>query len=168
MKPNIEAWQRDAWKVHPKLNVPGKFPSAVMFALFDSDPREKFSDIWKQSADAEISLRENLHPPMTSALLHESLLFAAWDQVFHRTPGDRVALLFNRSRDNSMASSSQSESTIEIMVSSNEAADSKWLVTRASWYDGKAVCWCIPINVQQGQTTDVDLTVQNMVTIGAN
>jgi len=165
---SMEDFKKESWGILPVLDVPGLFPPAVMFSFLDSDPRSKYRDTLNRMSQAQNEQKMVPTPPMSHELMRQSLISAAWDSVFHDVPGDRVALLYRNtsqnvsSEDNGQAAPPVAPSYAVGIVSTGPAG-TKWLVTRATRFEGKPVCWCKPVEVEKGKTTDVTLTLQDMI-----
>jgi hypothetical protein len=170
MTGSMDNFRKESWGVHPTLDVADLFPPAIMFSIHSADPRSKYRGALKQMSERETPLDANPPPSLTPELMRQGLLAAAWDAVFHEVPGDRIALLYqNEGRQLSGESASHGgkamASTYSVMIKSTEPPGPKWLVTRAAQVKGKAVCWCIPVEVEKGKTTDIKLTAQNVTAL---
>lgn len=165
MKKTIEDFAKEAWGVHPMLNVSGLFPPAVLFSILDSDPRPKF----KEALQKLLAIRQQQEPGIESSidphLMHQSQLSAAWDSVLHDVPGDRIGLLYGGEERH--GADETIVRTSAVMIKSTALPGSKWFVTRAVRLREKAMCWCIPVEVEKGRTTEVALTENNIITLEA-
>ena len=74
-----------------------------------------------------------------------------WDNCFKNVTGENVALLTNR----------PGASSSGIVISSNEPAGKKWVVTKCVDIDQRPYCWCIPVDVKIGKQADVKLDKSN-------
>jgi hypothetical protein len=168
MTDSIEFFKKESWGVRPVLDVPNQFPPAVMFSILDSDPRPKYRDILNRRL--EVQKEQKLEPssPLTPHQMRQGLITSAWDSAFHDVPGDKVGLLYrNFGRQVSSEAASQEATPLTtayvVGIVSTEPAGTRYLVTRASHFEDRVVCWCIPVEVDKGKHTDVMLTVQNMI-----
>ena len=163
-----EYFMKESWGVHPVLDVPDQIPPAVMFSILDFDPRLKYRDILNQMSQA---LKErNMEPAAatTPQLMKQGLLIAAWDLVFHSIPGDKMALLYHDAGSEVSGEAADQRAktparTYAVMIKSTESAGRKWVVTRATFFEDRPVCWCEPVEVEKGKTIDVRLTVKKMI-----
>jgi hypothetical protein len=162
---STEDFRRESWGVHPVLDVPELFPPAVMFSLLDSDPRSKYRDILQRMSEKQDQQALEPSPPLTPHLMRQGLLSVAWDAVFHEVPGDKIALLYRKEGRQASSEAEGGGPTYSVMIRSTESKGTKWLVSRAAQFEGKAVCWCTSVNVEKGDNTDVSLTLQNMIAL---
>ncbi len=168
MSSNTEDFTKESWRLHPILDVPDLFPPAVMFGILDGDPRSTYRDtLQRQSAKWD---QHEFEPPplLTPEMMRQAMLRVAWDSVFHEVPGDKMALLHRNEGRQAGGEGVSGDATIGVLIGSNGPAGTKWLVTRATQFEGKTVCWCVPVDVQKGKKADVLLTVQNMITLDAD
>jgi hypothetical protein len=168
MVDGFEFFKKESWGIRPILDVSDQFPPAVMFSILDSDPRSKYRDTLKKMSEAQNLQRLEPAPFLTPQLMRQGLLSAAWDSVFHDVPGDRVALLYRNASQNVKTEVEDQDATPVVRVNvvgivSTEPVGTKWLVTRATRFEDKPVCWCKPVEVEKGKTTDVKLTVQDII-----
>lgn len=165
---SMEDFKKESWRIRPVLDVPDQLPPAVMFSILDSDPRPKYRDVLNRKSQVQKEQKLEPTPHLTPQLMRQGLLSVAWDSVFHDVPGDKVGLVyrnFGRQVSSEVTSQGATPVTITHMVGivSTEPAGTKWLVTRASRFEERVVCWCIPVEVEKGKDTEVMLTGQNMI-----
>ncbi len=165
---SIEEFKREAWSLHPILDVPTLYPPAVLFSVLDSDPRPRYRDQLNKMREKSREQVSDSDSPLDARLMRQSQLSVAWDSVFHEVPGDRIALLFqNQERPGSQQGPPKESGSVgpayAVMIKSNAPPGTKWLATRSTRFKGQLVCWCIPVELEMGKTTDVSLTMQNMI-----
>jgi hypothetical protein len=167
---SMEDFQREAWGLRPILDVPGLYPPAVLFTILDSDPRPKYRDQLKriqEKADRQVS--DSGSSP-DAKLMQQSQLSAAWDLVFRDVPGDRITLLFqNPERPASQQGVPKESGSVgpayAVMIKSNAPPGTKWLATRSTRLMDQVVCWCLPVELETGKSTDVALTLRNIIVL---
>ena len=157
---HVEEFQNQAWRLIPKLDMPELFPSAVMFSILESDPHSKYRTALQKATNAQAGKGFEPPPPLTGAQIQQLTLRAAWDSVFHDVPGDRIGLLIQNP-----GTKTANPVQYAVLIGSTEPPGSRWMVTRATEHGGKTVCWCLPVNVETGKTTEVVLTAENMITL---
>jgi hypothetical protein len=154
----------EAWAVNPRLDMPDLFPPAVMFSIHDSDPQVKFKDALGRLSEAKHHHTLGPLPQLTPSMMRQLTLRSAWDSVFHHIPGDRMVLLCQIPALPSGAK--PGEHTVHaVVIKSTEPAGKKWIATRATEFHGKAVCWCVPVDVEKGTRVEVVLTADTMITL---
>ena len=156
--------QSEAWGLKPKLDMPELFPPAVMFSIHDSDPRLKFKNSLGRLTEAKSHGKLGPLPDVTPSMMQQLTLRSAWDSVFHDVPGDRMGLICQDS-DLSAGATLTNHIVHAVMIMSTEPAGKKWIVTRATEFRGKSVCWCVPVDVEKGVRSEVVLTAENMITL---
>jgi|WetSurMetagenome_2_1015567.scaffolds.fasta_scaffold637024_1 hypothetical protein len=156
--------QREAWSLNPTLDMPELSPPAVMFSIHDSDPLVKFKAALVRLSDAMVHQKLGDLPHVTPSMMKQLTLRSAWDSVFHDVPGDRMGLL---SQNPGLSpSGNQGEAIVHaVVIMSTEHGGKKWVVTRATEFHGKSVCWCVPVDVEKGMRSEVVLTSANMTTL---
>jgi hypothetical protein len=168
MNGSMEDFRKQAWGVHPVLNVPDTFQPALIFSILDRDPRAKHEENRQRMSGNRGQQEAEPTPPMTPELLRELHLIVSWDTVFHDVPGDKMSLLFRNEGRQSGEQAGTPDRMYSVVIKSTEPPSTKWLVTRAAQFEGKAVCWCVPLEVEAGTNTEVLLTPQNMIRLGSN
>jgi hypothetical protein len=99
-------------------------------------------------------------------MLRQAMLSAAWDSLFKDVPGDKVGLLFRNEGGQGNDDDQEEQGPIHaVFIKSNEPDGKKWLLTRASQFEGRVVCWCVPFEVRKGDQTEVQLTEENMTVL---
>ncbi|RPH36658.1 hypothetical protein EHM92_04120 [bacterium] len=162
----IEEFRQESWRLHPSLDFEDLFPPAVLFAVFESDPRPKFKDHLTKIL-GELEKQASASSAADLQDVKQARLSASWDWVFREIPGDQVGLLLPVHGQVTGASRSHAEGqplarVYSIVIGSTSPPGTKWLVTRATRYKQRPVCWCLPINVQKGKVSEVSLSRGNM------
>ena len=156
--------QSESWSLNPKLDMPELFPPAVIFSIHDSDPHAKYKTALMKLNEAQNHHKLGPLPHVTPRMMTQLTLRSAWDSVFHDVPGDRVGLLYQNS--SLPTPNPQKELAVHaVMIKSTGPGGKKWVVTRATEFHGKSVCWCVPVDVEKGKRAEVVLTVDNMITL---
>jgi hypothetical protein len=162
----MEEFRNESWRVHPVLDVPGRFPPAVMFSIMDSDPLLKFKETVKKMSAAQPKDDAEAGSPDQFRLIKQGLLIAAWDSVFREVTGDRVSLVFNSPGDpgpDATRGEKPDIAVFDVVIGSTDLAGKKWVVTKATPFEERRVCWCKSVEVEKGKSIDVPLTAQDMI-----
>ena len=154
----------DAWGLHPTLDMPELSPPAVLFCIQNVDPQPKYKKALEKLTEAREHGRLQHLPAVPPETIKQWTLRSAWDSVFHEVPGDRIGLLC-QSATVSQISSPETSLSHAVLIKSTDAPGKKWIVTRATEFRGKAVCWCVPVEVEVGQRSEVVLSADNMTTL---
>lgn len=154
----------DAWGLHPILDMPELFPPVVLFCILGADPHAKY----KKALDKLTEAREHGHlqhlPAVPPDTIRQWTLRSAWDSLFHEVPGDRVGFLY-QPPNVAQAENPGKPLSHAVLIKSTEPPGMKWIVTRATEFRGKAVCWCVPVDVVLGQRSEVVLSSENITTL---
>jgi hypothetical protein len=162
---DLEDFSRGSWELHPVLDVPDRFPPAVMFSIRDSDPQPEYEKSLRELLEEEGERRVDAGSSVAPEMMRQGMLYMAWDSVFREVPGHRMGLLFRNEGRQAGDEEGEEVATYTVVIKSNEPAGKKWFVTRASRFEGRIVCWCLPIEVHRGTRTAIALTPENMVTL---
>jgi hypothetical protein len=159
---------KNTWRLQPELEVSDLLPPVVLFSLFDADPRVKFSELLRSASEETRLPDARLTAGLDPELLRHGRLTTLWDSLFREVPGDRLGLIYqNRPNGRSRASKKRKARAAAVTVGTLLASDNppgeKWLVTRATLYHQKSVCWCLPVTVATGETKKVKLTPKNLM-----
>jgi hypothetical protein len=149
---NRENRQLETWRIALNLQASDRLPSAVQWAIWDTDPVPAFKARLKK---LEI-YREQLRGAENEAARQEkrkAWLALQWNSGFKEIPGDRLYLLTS---DNPKGG-----------ITSNDRDGKKWIVTKIAMATGKPVCWSIPVEVKYGEEIKVTLTDKNVFDLGA-
>lgn len=163
---------KKTWRLQPELEVPDLLPPVVLFSLFDSDPRVKFVERLRSASEEPNRPDPTLSTDLDPELLRHGRLLSLWDSLFREVPGDRLGLIYQHpSRSRPSASKKRraraTAVTVGTLLASNDPPGEKWLVTRATLYRQKSVCWCLPVTVKTGKTEKVRLTPKNLMDLDA-
>lgn len=153
-----------SWGLHPTLDMPELVPPAVLFSIQDEDPRPKYRNALAKLNEAREEGRLGHLPGVPPGTIKQWTLRSAWDSIFHDIPGDRVALL-SQTPVPSPASGEERALSHVVLIKSSDPPGKKWLVTRAIDHRGKAMCWCIPVDVERGNRAEVVLNAENITAL---
>jgi hypothetical protein len=148
-----------------ELDYPELYPQAVMYSLFDADPRPTFKD--------------NLHVVQSHSslvekddVLRRARLLVAWDMFFDHVAGNRVYLAGPKDKVKQVRDPTTGESKFEmtstgIYISSTRplAATTKWIISRSHSHKDKAIAWALPVGLASGSHSTIVLTKQNCTDI---
>ena len=137
-KEEIADIERTTWCISIDTDVNDLYPAGIQYAILDEDPMpiykanlEKLKSNEKNSADLSITLA------------------VSWDSIFRKVSGDEVALLSPKSEN-------------QFSMRSNKPGGEKWLITKVvTKSDGTFFCWCIPIQVNIGESYTIKLDEKN-------
>jgi hypothetical protein len=156
----------ESWELHPVLDLPDQFPPAVMFTIRDADVRSEYEKALQKLIGQQGQLKVDPLPWEVPEMLRQATLRLAWDSMFKDVPGDKVGLLFrNEGRQGHEDGEEEGDAVYMVLIKSNAPDGRKWIVTRASEFEGRVVCWCVPFEVRKGERTEVELTGENMLTL---
>ncbi len=138
-----------------ELQFSDTYPQAVMYALFDSDPRDSFrSNLakygWEQpSAAADAETRSGR-------------LMAAWDGLFDSVPGSRICVAVPQDVPRFLKDPVTGKQTVQftaslICIASDSPLPSeqtKWLVSRAHSHRGRPGSLVHPCEADQTGTSE--------------
>lgn len=163
---HLVSFGNDAWGLLPRLAMPDLVPPAVMFSLFEEDPRGRYRAALQKLSGTEGHTRAASHPALTPAMMHQLVLRAAWDSVFREVRGDRMGMLCQHV-DVMTGTSADAPRSSVVLIKSTDPPGRRWLATRATEYRGKTVCWCVPFDAVTGDRVDMELNRENMTTLDA-
>lgn len=163
---HLVSFGNDAWGVIPRLEMPDLLPPGVMFSLFEEDPRGRYRAALQKLSGTEGRTGAVSHPALTPAMMHQLVLRAAWDSVFHEVRGDRMGLLCQHGGGSPEFSAEGPRSWV-VLIKSTDPPGRRWLATRATEYRGKTVCWCVPFDAVRGERVDIELSRENMTILDA-
>jgi hypothetical protein len=164
MRADMEDLSKESWELHPVLNVPDRFPPAVMFSIRDADPHSEYEKGLQSLLDNQRE-RGVSSASDVPELMRQGLLQVAWDSVFREVSGDRVGLLFRNEGRQAGEEEGEIVARYSMVLKSNEPEGQKWFVTRAIRFEGRIVCWCVPFEAHKGARVAIGLTEDNMITL---
>ncbi|MEN6406700.1 MAG: M56 family metallopeptidase [Thermoguttaceae bacterium] len=145
--------QPNTWQLAITLDAPNLDPPVAQYALFDKDPLVGYyADVQRNQASYKKRLEQAGTPDKD--IVRTSQMTVLWDLGFKAVNGADLHLLQGTSENGKM-------------VTSNGSDGKKWVVTKTVRIDGKPVCWCVPVHVKKGRTTEVRLTEDNLLHLEA-
>ena len=161
-------FKKNTWRLQPELDVPDLQPPIVLFSVFDSDPRPKYRDNLQSASEKASTPIPDATADVDPQLMRHGQLTALWDSLFHEVPGNKINFLYYDPPAKGSAKSKRAKArkvTVRVatMLASNNPPGTKWVVTRATLYNGRSVCWCLPVTVTMGKTSRIRLTPKNMM-----
>jgi hypothetical protein len=163
---------KNTWRLQPELDVPDLQPPLVLLSVFDSDPRSKYREILQSASKKASTPIPDAAAGIDPQLIRHAQLTAQWDSLFHEVPGDNISFLYHNPPPRGSAKSKRAKGrkvTVRVttMLGSNSPPGTKWVVTRATLYHRKSVCWCLPVRVTMGKTSKIRLTPKNRMDLDA-
>ncbi len=150
-KENMKRIEGETWRIVMDLNMPSLEPQSVQYAILDKDPVPAFMARVERMRTFTGQQLERAGNEARKEQLHAIQMQVSWDLGFREVTGDRLYLLAKRPDRRFSRHSNQS----------NAPAGKKWIVTKTVAIEGKPVCWCIPVDVQTGKSTNVTLENNN-------
>jgi hypothetical protein len=142
-----ERWLRTTWRMNIGLDAPGLRHEAVQWAIFDEDPVPDFQARVERMQSYYRKRIEEAADADAKEMQRSVGMSVSWDLGFKKITGDQLYLLTAGGPHG---------------ISSNGPDGKKWIVTKTVRIDGKAACWCIPVEVKTGQSIDVWLEEDNL------
>lgn len=131
--------EKETWAISINTDVNDLYPEGIQYAIISEDPMPLFKanfDILK-SKETERAI----------------VLIVSWNSIFKKVTGDNVALLPPKSEN-------------QFSMRSNEPEGKKWLITKvATKRNGTILCWCMPIQVKNGETYSITLDEKNYLNL---
>lgn len=140
-------YEKTAWTLDIKLDMPELAPAAVMWALFDENPIPAYKESLVNLKDIYNQLYESENDEEQLPYIQQAQLKASWSTCFIKIPGDKIYLL---------------TSVLHHSLTSKTNPGKRWIVTRLRFIDGEPICWMIPIELEIGSTIEVVLSKENM------
>jgi hypothetical protein len=147
-----------------ELDFPELYPQAVMYAVFDSDPRISFGQNYEDTMRTQTT--QNLDTSR-STMLHIS-----WDKPFAETSGIHIFLVVPKETGGIQFEPStgkmQFDSThlkIALDGKRNGALGKRWLVTRSIFHENGLIAWCMPFELIHGADVKLILTKENAINL---
>jgi hypothetical protein len=135
-----QIWVANIFLEHPKLS-----PRAVQFAIFAKDPLPGLAARFKRLREHCRAQLQKVTDAGQSAQMRLAQMIALWNYGFRYVRGDEVQLL----------------GPGPVCLRSNGPGGRRWVMTKTADAEGEAICWCIPIELYHGQTTEARLTNVN-------
>lgn len=145
-----EVWLKQVWVVHLTLDMPDLDPAAVQYAFFDYDPVPAFKSRVKAMSKFYSGRIENSKDEEEKQTWRNAGMSANWDKAFEDITGDKVYLLKD-----------------EGSISSNSPTGRQWVVTKATYLDKEAICWCIPVEPKIGKEINITLNRKSTFNLSA-
>ncbi len=137
--------QAETWRLQLRLEMPNLDPQAVLYAVFDHDPAVDYKSQVKQLRILNLQQLAGVDSKLWKEQYRAIQMKIDWDSCFAKLSGADVNLLTNRG----------------IVVSSNQSAGKKWVVTKCVDTDSHPYCWSIPVEVTIGNQAFVTLDKNN-------
>jgi hypothetical protein len=135
-------------KVGLDLNKEEMHPPALMFAVFSNDPIPQFINRIKRMHNTYTKQFDNETDHNKRESLRITQIEATWEMGFYDIKGSDVYLLFPTSN-------------LSQVVSANSPEGKKWVVTKWLYYQGKNICWAVPVDVGANKSINLMLTANN-------
>jgi hypothetical protein len=156
----------ESWSLHPILDVPEGFLPAVMFAIRDTDVSSVYRKVLQKLIEQQKERQADRGGSVAPELMRQAMLRVAWDSVFRNVPGNEVGLLFRNEGGQESNDGQEAEAPVSmVLIKSNAPEGRKWIVTRATAYEGKVVCWSVSFDARNGERAEVVLSEDNMITL---
>jgi hypothetical protein len=146
-----------------ELRFPELYPQAVMYAIFDSDPRPSLG---KHLEDVD----KLLHAVTDKSQQRGILLHIAWDRIFDDVRASRLNLAtppdiprHTTDPETGMITVEVTKTVVSISGSPPGSVVKNWLVSRSCMYKNKPIVWCIPVEIRPGSPQKVLLTETNAI-----
>ena len=138
-----KAWAIGLWLDSPDLETP-----AVQWTVFDEDPIPGFKETLIRNRNIHQKMLKNTEDERRMRSVRSAQISTAWDRCFKRVTGDKVYML--------TGAPGHSQG-----YSSDGGDGDKWIVTKTVSVHGAPVCWCLHVEVHQGETIQLKLTEKN-------
>jgi len=136
-------WVIGLWLDSPDLPVP-----AVQWTIFDEDPVPGFKQTLIRNRNIHQKMLKSAEGEGRKRSLRSIQMSGDWDRSFKRVTGDKVYML--------TGAPGHSQG-----YSSDGGDGDKWIVTKTVSVHGTPVCWCLHVEVHQGETIQLKLTEKN-------
>ncbi len=152
------------WALHPILDVPDLRPCAVQCAIFDQDPRVR----WSQRLS---EYRSSGRSEPADRLAH---LGSLWDLAFMDLTGEKVFLLEDFGEPPALKKQNEQGQEIYVVrkasvgIMSNGPEGRKWLVTKVVQREDERYCWCLPFEARAGSPATLRLDRTNWIRLGVD
>ncbi len=142
----------ETWSISIRLDAPSLVPPAVQLAILDQDPVVEFSAAVKRMQAYHQQRFDDAVTEDQKKLARYSAMVVHWDGCFKAVTGDEVHLL-----------TTPGGSTLV----SNSPGGKRWIATKTRSAGGKAICWCIPVELKPGERIDITLSEGNQFDLDA-
>ena len=136
------------WVVALSLDSADLATPAVQWAIFYDDPVPQFKERVKRNRNLNLKMLKNSGDERRMKATRSAQITADWDRAFRKVTGDKVYMLTGG------AGESQG-------YSSDDGGGDKWIVTKTVSVHGTPVCWCLHVEVHQGENPQLRLTEKN-------
>ncbi len=155
MDDRAREWNAKVWRINAALNMPDLDPEAVLVAIMDSDPLERYREALRKSLDILRQQVARETDPLQRELVRKAQMTSTWDRLFSAVPGDQVYLLTApRRKDGEIQ-------VRTLAFASNAPAGRKWFVSKIAYLKDHPVCWSIPLDTETGKAVDAHLKPDN-------
>ena len=148
-----------------ELDFPDLYPQAVMYAVFDSDPR---LDLPKR-----VEALRNLYAKAKQEVDKGVLVSVAWDRAFDQIHGNQIYLAAPRDQVKKVIDETgetlfrASRTTVSIVGEEPQATTKKWLVSRSCMHENRPIAWCLPLELSAERPQTVVLTESGGIDLSA-
>ena len=136
------------WVIGLSLDSPDLPVPAVQWAIFNEDPVPQFKERLRRNRNIHQKLLKNSQNEGRMRSMRAAQISSDWDRAFRRVPGDKVYMLTG-------------EPLHSQGYSSDGGDGEKWIVTKTVSVHGTPVCWCLHVEVHEGETIQLKLTEKN-------
>ena len=138
------------WTIGLSLDSPDLPVPAVQWAIFNEDPVPEFKDrIRRYRGGYEKQIKGSKNERRMREI-RSARITVDWDRGFRKVSGDKVYMLTGE--------------PLHSQGYSDDGGDGeKWIVTKTVSVRGTPVCWCLHVEVHQGENPQLKLTEKNRV-----
>lgn len=130
------------------LNFPDTIPLVVQITIFDNNPFQYYDELVfknKEIINKRLSLAENEAAARGSIT---SMMTLYWDQIFANVSGFDMQTISSRKDD-------------QLIFSSDGLEGKFWVTTKVNFFSNYFVVWCLPIELEKGNTYTVEMNSDN-------
>lgn len=150
----IAEYKKTVWTIELELDMPELIPAAVIWAVFDEDPRPEYKHRLEKLKDPYSQALEGIEDAEQIFFWKRGQMCASWNLGFREITGDKVYLL-----------TKVPENGIQYSLASTSNPGKKWIVSKYVHIDDKPVCWVIPVEVEIGKTIEIVFSEDNLYDI---
>lgn len=158
-KEEIQRVAGEGWYISIHLDMPTLDPPALQYAVFDKDPVPAFVAQVRQMQSIGRAQLEKADNEPRKELIRNIQMGACWNVGFNAVRGTEIYLLAK--------GSGGKLSEYGAGIHASGPGGKKWVVTKTVSIEGTPVCWCIPVEVKQGEVVDVTFDARNVFDLKA-